>query len=307
VVDVVQGVDHFDPDDVIDRDPEIRKFENLVAAIAGPRLLTIEDEKYAGKTELLRLIRFHARYRLNPKLPATLVDLAGGKDRYQVLLEMGGHLADAGLRLKNYQRLLDARRVRDTEAFGIKRESPPIINVSVIDSDLGAGTIIAGATDPVFNRPPDDWTAGVDQKALDACMDAFWEDLEGATQDRSVVILLDQYESASPDVRAWMLSVLENRIFRDPGHYSGLVLVLACESRKMPMAELRGIIGDRFAELVCCVPELSKWDAVHVQQWVARLKLHLLPGEIAELPARLSKRPIGALKPIYIELSAVNE
>ncbi len=282
--------EYFSSEQVIDRDDELAAFCALSNQVSAPRVLLIKDVPGTGKSELMKLFKHHASYERDPPLPAALIQLERGQDRFWLVDRIASQLIDWGLPLPTYSELNDKRRTEDYRPFGGPAPRSGDVDISVkaaVDrGTVGKGAIVAGIYDSNIYVLPDRGTGGWDEVARKACISAFLDDLDVACREQSVVILLDQYERKSDDIHTWLVGALRNRVFATSGGYFGLVLVFA--GNHVPVSELKGILRDAFASVVCSIDRLSDWEDHHVREWLNRLAVSYHEEDIPFIRKRLS-------------------
>lgn len=283
--------DFFSPEEVIDRDQEVREFDGLLGDVQKPCLLTIHDTRGGvGKSKLMRLLQHRAWY--ERAVPAVYVEVQSGRDRFWLMEQIAEKLSnEIGVPLPSYARLDEARRREDTGAFSKGRSAvslpPASVNVEG-PGGVGAHATVIGAQNPTYVLSPDTWSAGWDVLARRRCLDAFLDDLRDACTTGRVVILIDQYERThSGDMHHWLLGTLRNRVFPSADAFRGFLLVLA--GTKVPVPELRGILGEDFSRHVSCIDGLSAWSDDHVTEWLHRIGVPYDPEDVPFIREKLAR------------------
>jgi hypothetical protein len=98
-------------------------------------------------------------------------------------------------------------------------------------------------------------------------LDCFVNELAAACDEAPVVLLLDNFDGGTADMREWLFGVLRRRVFeRSVTGFCELVLVLA--GRHVYLDDLRAMLGERFDRDADVLAPLSVWEPDHVRTWL---------------------------------------
>jgi hypothetical protein len=248
----------FEPSQFIDRAKEQELFIELVELQDEARVLAIRDSSNAGKSQLLKALRWECQFR-DPPVPVSLVplDQIEHKSAHQLVLSLETALRNFDCEFARFREVEEERSGRRLGAIGrVEAGSISGGDVSGVKVEPGAVAIFNSSGEISFDLQ--------EQLKLRA-VDAFLEDLREVCKERPVVILLDAYEQCGRDLEQWIpLIFLRKHVF-DPD-VERLIVVIA--GQRVPTAGLQKMLGDRFERIVKPLDSLSTWEREHIRQYL---------------------------------------
>lgn len=237
----------------IDREKERQLFRDLLVERTSPYLLLFQDKSGTGKSWLLEMLEQEAGY---PAVGARVV-LEEGVELRAFVSQINTKFGRVGTPLTRYEELAEAREARDHRPFGLPEPPRVDINVAIenttmIDSVVKGGDVIMP------------WPVGYDQKAERACLNALLDDIRDLSRRRPTVLLLDQFERASSEIKGWLDEVLLTRILDDADPFGPLIIVVASNDEEF--VGVVGQLGPRRGDCFHKAP-LSRWEDRHIEQY----------------------------------------
>jgi hypothetical protein len=249
------------PENLVDRSSELDEFSSMLRFENEARLLTVCDEQGTGKTELLRILEYNCKYRLQPRVSVSRV-------------------------------LLDDKEITDTFTF-VKRIREQLHKSAFPRFDYYESARLNHYWAPFApavpgsprgeSKGPEDFPssqqwASADQepKAQQQCVQAFLEDLRDLADAQPITLLVDTFENHMqiPGLQTWIIDELVWPLCVDEDRPQKFVLVLA--GRKLP--NFPALLPEERAQLVASRNSLT-WEDDHVRDFLALHGYGALPEE----------------------------
>ena len=288
----------FHPTATVDRHPEQSEFSTL---------LVIEDGPGTGKSTLLTRLRYNCRW--EEHVPVSLVlleDDPGEPDRTPITNEfelvnwIRQDLADDELPFPMFDFLNHLRLQYQPAPFA---QSPAQVRsyldehaaragLSVygkVDAEQINGGVVAGLYVEELHLEPQRSWANPEQERMagQRCVEAFKADLRQISQERTVVLMLDSYESRHPGLGDRLIDSFIGPLTLRPGRPEKLVMVLATREGSGP--PFRQMLRDETDRLVR-PRKFPVWEEDdHI---VGFLRLHGF-GSLSEEDVRIVKGKIA--------------
>ena len=251
----------LDPVKIVDRDPESRRFEDLLVFNTPKRVLTVSDSPGRGKTTLLQKLRWICEFR--HELPVVLVPLEeydDHPDEFELVHDIVRQLKEADVRFPAFEKLAAARSFHDNQAFlETYRSVQGVVHA-------GGATVQGDATvaGVIYNIEHADqvglaaWSDRADEEAKRLCLDAFFGELAAAARERPIVFLFDTVDAATDQLQRWIyLQLVRRRVLADAGQDQRLLVVLAGMDID---AKLRGLFEGLYDSCFDVIPALGDWE-----------------------------------------------
>lgn len=262
----------------MDREEQIKLFEQLLTCTGSLRVLVISQQAEFGKSELLRKLRRHCE----PPVVVSFVTAdpdknEGVQDPMRFVFAVKKDLESAGLNFP----------LTNSEAQKIL---PQQVTVNAQGANFGGatGVEIIGAAGGVPQLVP--MTPEQRLVVLEAFYLAFFNELVGHTRNETVVILIDAFEKwkRESDIYEWFHArFLKRLFFGGPEPTPNLVLIVAGQT-KPTFDEF----PDRLVESRVTTSKLEPWSTEQSLQYF-RLVMHREPDEIeTELFDRLAAKKL---------------
>jgi hypothetical protein len=262
----------LEPSEVVDREAESRRFQELLDEAASHRILAISDDSGWGKSTLLHKLRYICEYHEIP-VALVLLDELIYPDEFSVAAEIARQLKQTGCELDSFEKLNQYRAFRDVAAFiDAYRSMSGAINAAGASVSGGqvAGSIFNIERVQSIGAP--DWSADAEKQAKLLCLDAFASDLFRRGRSRQLVIILDALQRADEELRRWLFRALvKKNLLSDGDGRHRCVFVLSGE-RLEPM--LREQFSDYESHFEC-ISALSSWELADTKRM---LEVHKLKG-----------------------------
>jgi hypothetical protein len=248
------GTNEVDPADIVDREAEAKRFADLLDLGTQRRILAVSDNCGWGKSTFLRKLRHLCDYQY--RIPVALVPLEDYDDRpdeFELVSDMATQLKEAGVPFDSFDTLNRLRSFHDGGMFldGL-RGAVNAAGASVTGGQV-AGTIFNIQHADNVGAP--DWSDEADRQAKGLCLQAFLAELFEAASKQKVVIIFDNVEHATQQLRRWVLKTLvTDRILAQSDSQRKLIVVMAGEKLEPTLTKL-------FADLACfdLIPAFGTW------------------------------------------------
>ena len=286
----------LEPSDVVDREAESQRFQELLTEAASRRVLAISDESGWGKTELLHKLRHICEC---DGIPVALVKLdeMTYPDEFSVAEEIARQLERAGIQLQSFEKLNGPRAFRNVAAFlNAFRSMSGEINAEGASVSGGqvAGMIVNAERVESIGAP--DWTPDMEKQARLLCVDAFISDLFRPGRSDPVVILIDSLQKADQEFRRWLFRALMRKHVLGGGNSSNrCIVVLSGErleqmlatqaiNRGMRLEAIAALLGHQKMEMTLIYAKIA--NRVVADEYAAvSAKIDALYGQPPALPA----------------------
>ncbi len=286
----------FDPADIVDREPEASRFQNLLEFATQRRILAVSDDSGWGKSTFLKKLRYLCEYKHN--VPVALIPLEDFDDRpdeFELVSDIVDQLKRAGVPFPSFDRLNIARLLHDAGLFVDRLRGAVNAEAAVISGGQVAGSIFN--IEHADNVGVPDWTDEANRQAKLLCLEAFLADLFETASKRTVVIILDNVEHTTEQLRRWMFKTLvSDRILATPDAEHKLIVVMAGE-------KLQPRLTSRFEDLARFdfISALGTWEP----EDTARLfEVHglngLLPHQVIQLHGSIVAREVSLTSALAI-------
>jgi hypothetical protein len=113
---------------------------------------------------------------------------------------------------------------------------------------------------------------------LEACVEAFFVDLEVICAVRKVVLMFDAFERCEPKLADWINSTFLQRLFFELTVRPKLLLMVVA-GRQVPPLEKRWP-PEEIDAVVSSISQLRKWEREHVEQCLKNHGYHYTPEEV---------------------------
>jgi hypothetical protein len=252
---------------VIDREHECEMFRQLLARASGPCVVTVQDGHGTGKSWLLELLEELA-VGADRRAMAVRAVLEQDAELMWLVEQINDGLAASGAPLAQFEMLNLARRAFNYEVFRLPSLRSTTVEVTVKDSAL-LNSPVTGAD---IREAQVGWPDGYERTAQKACLDALLDDLRDLSREQAVVVLVDQYERATPQIRGWLDRALLTRVLDEEEAFGPLIIVVASTDPPFPM--LAKHLGPRSKDLLYPISHLSPWGDEHIDQWLQQIGVH---------------------------------
>lgn len=271
----------LEPSDVVDREAESRRFQELLAEEASQRVLAISDDSGWGKSELLHKLRHICVYHGIPVALVKLDELAY-PDEISVAEEVAMQLGQTGIQLESFEKLNKYRGFQDVAAFiDAYRSMSGKINVEGASVSGGQVAALIVNAEQVHSIGVPDWTPNAAKQARLICLDAFASDLFRPGRSRPVVILLDAFQKADQDFRRWFFHGLMRKHMLGDGIGSHRCVVVLAGEKLEQMLRAQFPDYDSHFE---CISALSSWQLAHTKRMLEVHEIHgLRPHQIRNI------------------------
>ncbi len=245
------------PENLVNRDAELRVFFEMLEFKDQARLLLVSDKKGTGKTCVLRKMQLQVFLRKG--IPAPLIDLrVEGESAVTHELELVDRIRSGlqGLPFTTFDFLNQFRvsyvwapflnEPQKLKEYLIAVHGMVDLRGGEVDGGKAAGVVIENLN----LQPSDRWASGEQESiARKKCVEAFFHDLRAICQNQPVIVLLDHYEESNEKLRDWLYYNLLLRCCRDDeSRPDQFVLVLAGHNDKLPNFER--LLGEDYTRLV---------------------------------------------------------
>lgn len=256
------------PGRTVDRHPEQAEFRAMLRLEDDARLLLIEDGPGTGKSTLLTKLRFNCRYEEN--IPASLVLLQDDPDlpdrtaitnEFELVNWIRQDLADEGLPFPVFDFLNHLRMQFQPAPFtqspaqvrSYLNEQAASRGLSVYGKveaeQINGGVVAAVYIKELHLRRQRSWDHPEQERmASQRCVEGFKEDLRQIARERTVVLLLDSFESRHPGLGDRLIDSFIAPLTLRPSRPERLVMVLATREGSGP--PFRQMLRDETDRLV---------------------------------------------------------
>jgi AAA ATPase domain len=263
----------LEPSDVVDREVESRRFQELLAEEASRRVLAISDDSGWGKSALLHKLQHICEYHDIPVALVKLDELLPYPDEISVAEEVAMQLRHTGIQLESFEKLNKYRSFQDVAAF-IDAYRSMSGEISVEGASVSGGQVAALIinAERVQSIGMPDWTPDAAKQAKLLCLDAFASDLFRSGRSHPVVILLDAFQKADQDFRRWFFHGLMRKHMLGGGVGGHRCLVVLAGERLEQMLRAQFPDYDSHFE---CISALSSWQLADTKRM---LEVHKIQG-----------------------------
>jgi hypothetical protein len=290
----------FDLQEFIDREEEYTAFQEILSLSDTTRILAIGDKSGAGKTYLLARLRIHCRT-TSPPVPVSFIEL-GNLPPLDLVWSIKEDLAQRGsLKLERFARLYSLRAAGDYNAF-LTMVNQAQVNLEGADFTSASDPKIATYMQNFDSAQIQTLLVNVNQSELnplqrvlvdDFCVNVFLEELRDQSAAQPVVILLDAFEEASPDLKDWIVSFLVERLFFDSTRpQPNVVLVLA--GQELPSFEQEWP-RDQVDKTLKRIRRLGHWERRHIETCLHQHGVDRQSAKFEEIIAVAEK-----MRPVHI-------
>ena len=264
----------FDPDKFIDRHAEKELFKELVSLEDTTRVMTVEDAGGRGKSSLMLALHYMCTWQREPQVPVSLIELTEDMVPFELVSIIAKQLAESfQLELPEFNKKEEARLNRDADPV---RSALAAVQGGV---NLTGGTVSGTARvggiqlmDQASLSFASGWNPELEERARNACISAFIEDLREASNSQTIAILLDAYEKAlegNSSLHQFVTQRLMRPLCFDEAHRpASFILVVA--GREVPNLK-QMVPGERYGRIVKSHLALSDWELPHFRDF---LKVH---------------------------------
>lgn len=279
----------FDKDHVIDRRAELDTFSEFVLRTRGGRLLAFHAEKFDGKTMLMERLSYAARKELlgDDGPPTVLVVVDPDEPLPDLIDRLANSLKVEGVAVHGYDSALEA----------YMQASSSQIHIDASTTVEGRARNVTGATvlvNGIDARP------GIELILRKKVPWGLIDDLRVAAQERTVVVMIDQFEKASLQHCVWITELLRTVVFADTSeHGLAVVLASAIDDGRIGPDDLEKIAGPHKGGTRCRVRRgLSLFERQDIVDLMARMSVNATEEDIDMLEnwVRVRKTSPGRLK-----------
>jgi hypothetical protein len=286
----------FDPIGFVDREEEARRFETLLGLATHRRILAVSDDSGWGKSTFLKKLRHQCDY--DYLVPVALVPLEEFDDRpdeFELVSDVAKQLTRAEVPFPTFNELNRLRSFHDSGIF--VKSLRGIVNASnaTISGGQVAGTIFNIEHYDSVGAPP--WTDEADRQAKQLCLNAFLAELFEAAREQKIVIIFDNVELATVQLRHFLLKTLvTDRILAELGAKHKLIIVMAGEKLHPRLASMFKDL-ERFD----VIPALGSLRPSDVDRLFEVKGLNTLPpDQLTWLREQIVKREVSLAKALAI-------
>jgi hypothetical protein len=285
----------LDPRDHIDRKAEQELFLELVTFQSPARILTICDRGGRGKSSLLKRLRYNCQNEVKPPVPSCLVELdkLGDPSPFALATAVatGFRLRgeDVGARFAKFKSLNSAREAKNfgpfedggaSQAAARGPSGRAAVRTMHAGSNIGQQTNIKAENATVNIGAGPEFTEDQEQRAKEACVEAFFDDLRSICASRAMVLMLDGWERCNSTLSRWIVDrlladhVLHPTLEMRPKRLAVVIAGRPYVPAQIPFGwrtdELREFFDseDDFAATVRSVRSLSEWDNDHIREFM---------------------------------------
>ena len=293
----------FDPHIFIDRAFEQELFKELLSLKDDTRILTISESAGMGKTSLLKQFQYLCRMS-KPVIAAALVSLDrwSSEDPLYLVKKIARELEALGLEFPTFDKLEGARLVSDFSPF-LAFESASDVKMSKEDGskvEVKVDTRTASFLHALPSAKVDiskveinmdtininqfvGWTPEMYAIARNACVNAFFDELRVQCADRTVVLMLDDYDRCSNEIKRWIEDFMLTRYFFDLANRPARLLLVVA-GREAPDFHSRWPATEVDA-VVRSVHSMGRWGDRDVKQFLEARGLSVEPKDVNALYA----------------------
>ena len=285
----MSGTGGFDPADIVDREPEAKRFENLLEFTTQRRILAVSDDCGWGKSTFLKKLHYLCEYQL--MIPVALVPLEDFDDRpdeFALAEDMADQLRRAGVPFPTFDELNRLRSFHDSSLFVNGLRGAINASGATISGGQVAATIFN--IEHADNVGAPDWTDEADRQAKRLCLDTFIGELFETARERKIVIIFDNVGAGTPQLLRWVLKTLvTDRILAKPDSGHKMIVVMAGEKLQPRLTAL-------FKDLACfdLIPALGTWELADTARLFEAHGLNgLLPHQVTQLHGNILAREVS--------------